>query len=103
MKNIATGLVAAAALGLGVCNGALAADMPVRYMPPAPVATWTGFYASVDLGYARQSVSDAWNPLPSPAVFGVNAQASSPHGTGAVGGFNFGYNYQFWSAWAAGL
>ncbi len=55
MKNIATGLVAVAALGLGVCNGALAADMPVRYVPPAPVATWTGFYASVDLGYGRMS------------------------------------------------
>ena len=64
MKNIATGLVAVAALGLGVCNSALAADMPVRYVPPAPVATWTGFYASVDLGYARKSDSNAWNPLP---------------------------------------
>jgi outer membrane immunogenic protein len=103
MKNIATGLVAVAALGLGVCNGALAADMPVRYVPPAPVATWTGFYASVDLGYARKTDSDAWNPLPSPAAFGTNAQTGSPQGTGFVGGFNFGYNYQFWSAWVAGI
>ncbi len=107
MKNIATGLVAVAALGLGVCNGALAADMPVRYVPPAPVATWTGFYASVDLGYARQAVSDAWSPLPSPAAFGPAALgggvAGSPEGTGFVGGFNFGYNYQFWSAWVAGI
>jgi outer membrane immunogenic protein len=108
MKNIATGFVAVAALGLGVCNGALAADMPVRYVAPAPVATWTGFYASVDLGYARQTNSDAWNPLPSPAGFGVvaggiNGQTGSPQDRGVVGGFNFGYNYQFWSAWVAGI
>lgn len=107
MKNIATGLVAVAALGLGVCNGALAADMPVRYVPPAPVATWTGFYASVDLGYARKTDTNAWSPLPSPGAFGpvalAGGVAASPQGTGALGGFNFGYNYQFWSAWVAGI
>ena len=47
--------------------------------------------------------SDAWNPLPSPAAFGVNAPTGSPQGNGFVGGFNFGYNYQFWSSWVAGI
>ena len=53
MKNK---LLSATAIALALATGsALAADLPSRkeapvYVAPAPVATWTGFYAGLNLG-----------------------------------------------------
>jgi outer membrane immunogenic protein len=61
---------------------AFAADLPRRAMPaksvlaPAPVATWTGFYAGANLG---------WNA----------SSNTSPSLSGPTAGFQVGYDYQF--------
>src|SRR3981189_250138 len=45
------GLLASAAMILGVSQVASAADMAVKALPPpAPVYTWTGFYIGVNGG-----------------------------------------------------
>ena len=41
----------AALLALGLSVPAKAADMPVKYVAPAPVFTWTGCYVGVHIGY----------------------------------------------------
>ena len=65
-----------------------AADLPSRYRaptyydPPAPIFTWTGFYAGVHGGLGLGSYTGGGNRL-----FG-----SSP--IGGLGGVTAGYNYQ---------
>ena len=49
MHKLLTAGVALLALGLSV--PAKAADMPVKYVAPAPVFTWTGCYVGVHIGY----------------------------------------------------
>ena len=41
----------AALLALGLSFEAKAADMPVKYVAPAPVFTWTGCYVGAHVGY----------------------------------------------------
>jgi outer membrane immunogenic protein len=54
MRNLLA-IVAVATLGAGVCQTALAADLPVKAPPPAavaPVTTWTGCYIGGNAGAA---------------------------------------------------
>jgi outer membrane immunogenic protein len=96
---ISTLLIAAP---LSIAN---AADMPLKAPspPPAPVASWTGFYVGGDIGGAWTSNTGTWTPLPSPAAFGANINTGGNGGASAIGGFHAGYNYQFAPTWVAGL
>ena len=59
MHKLLTAGVALLALGLSV--PAKAADMPVKYVAPAPVFTWTGCYVGVHIGYKwGTSKPDVW-------------------------------------------
>ena len=49
MNKLLTAGVALLALGLSV--PAKAADMPVKYVAPAPIFTWTGCYVGATIGY----------------------------------------------------
>jgi outer membrane immunogenic protein len=57
MKSHFLGLLAATAISTAAVSAASAADLPVRAAPPAPifapapVFTWTGFYAGVNAGW----------------------------------------------------
>jgi outer membrane immunogenic protein len=89
-------------------SAANAADMPLKAPPPppAPVYSWTGFYVGGNAGYGwgqNQSVvfSDVPGPLVSASV-GIPAPISFKT-SGALGGFQAGYNWQFNQAWLVGL
>src|SRR5205809_4175883 len=80
-----------------------AADMYARPAPaytpapaPAPLYTWTGLYWDANVGYSwGQSKFDA-------TLTGVGTFSRSTDLNGAIGGAQFGYNYQF-GAWVLGL
>ena len=108
MKQTITVVFATVALTMGA-SGAFAADMGRPAMsykappPAAPVMSWTGFYVGGDAGGVWSNNSATWNPLPSPAVFGVNAISSHDKDSGFIGGLHGGYNYQFAPTWVAGI
>ena len=114
MKNK---LLSATAIALALATGsALAADLPSRkeapvYVAPAPVATWTGFYAGLNLGggwssqggnnsylpYADSTFGLGSTPVPglAPNLFFLPGGGTTGNNTGGVvGGGQIGYNYQ---------
>jgi outer membrane immunogenic protein len=104
MKKLATCLIAVAGL---IGTPAFAADMAVKAPPPAPapVFSWTGFYIGGNAGWGWEqsrsvNFSDTVGPLV--AFLGVPAPISFD-ASGAVGGFQLGYNWQFNQAWLIGL
>ena len=66
MIKLLTAGVALLALGLSV--PAKAADMPVKYVAPAPVFTWTGCYVGAHVGYkwgtSKQTYTGLVNGVP---------------------------------------
>ena len=88
----------AALLALGLSVSAKAADMPVKYVAPAPVFTWTGCYVGAHVGYkwgtskqnyggTRAGVPDAFLPVGADLTGNYNVN-------GPVGGGQGGCNYQ---------
>jgi outer membrane immunogenic protein len=97
----------AATLAISLSGTAHAADI-YRKAPPAPVANWTGFYAGVNAGggWSSTGVGYAANdPLAEILleVVGVSANGDRFKSSGAFGGVQAGYNYQFNRNWVAGL
>jgi outer membrane immunogenic protein len=82
--------ITAAALGCAlIATPAFAADLPARsaapspIFTPAPVYSWGGFYAGLDLGYAWQSAN---------STHGFVSSNFTPNGV--IGGGYLGYNFQ---------
>lgn len=103
MKAIS--LLAAAALAAAV-GPVAAADLPspLAPPPPPPVFTWTGLYLGTNIGFAwgaRQDVSSVGLvAIDNDPLFGLTSATSatgvvSPNMSGAFGGGQIGYNYQF--------
>lgn len=99
MRRVLVSLAALAAAA--AASGALAADLPMRSAPPAPVPyvavpvfTWTGFYAGVNGGYAWGDKSDRNYVETYNGAF--HLFDSVPSGTldGGFGGGQIGYNFQ---------
>jgi outer membrane immunogenic protein len=96
-------LLASAAVVL-VANPLLAADLPTRKSPPAPVVapaptfTWTGCYvgAHVGGGWAKKDLSDFTFPFD-------NSDSASTNPSGWLAGGQAGCDYQFASNWVAGV
>src|SRR5271169_2889031 len=114
MRRIITAIIGMAALSAADAPAAFAGDAtpsaPVAaspcvhcYFPERWTANWTGFYIGGDLGGAWTSNTATWNPLPSPLAFGVFPITASNSGSGFIGGFHAGYNYQFAPTWIVGL
>ena len=110
MKGKLLGIAAIAAL---IGTPALAADMPVK-APPAPASSWTGFYVGGEAGYGweEQAVNQVPNDPAAAMLFsgaiGFAAEQPIPGSykvdrTGAVGGFEAGYNWQSGPNWVWGL
>src|SRR5262245_28096191 len=90
-------------------GSASAADMPMKappVVPPAPVYSWTGFYAGIGLGSRTVDVDGHVNSGTNNGVPLVNASASCPTPSPSCPGLSFnetafrvsgylGYNWQF--------
>ena len=86
-------LLSGAALAAFAVSPALAADLPARpaYKAPPPPVTygWTGFYGGVNLGYSWGKLTNEFN------VVGAGTFTESQKMNGIIGGFQWGYNWQF--------
>jgi outer membrane immunogenic protein len=92
-----------------IATPAMAADLAVKApLPPAPVASWAGFYVGLNAGYVstRNTVDTATTPMPDfplgvvPGVTeGLAALAAGSISLGNrgsfIGGAQIGYNWQF--------
>ncbi len=91
MRRTVAGLLFAC----GLAGPGVAADPSVgtpSYFSPAPVYSWTGFYAGGHLGYAGGEFSNSI-----PASAGPTGDAGS-----LMGGAQVGYNHQFGGPWVVG-
>jgi outer membrane immunogenic protein len=104
MRKVAIGVAASIAL---IGTPAFAAEMPVK-APPAPISySWTGFYVGGNLGGGWDH-SDWTGTNSGTAVGAVTAPviqtfAFGENGSGALGGGQVGFNYQFPSNVVAGI
>jgi outer membrane immunogenic protein len=74
-----------------------------RLHPLPPPPDWTGFYLGGDAGGGWLKNTAAWNPLPSPGMFGAFPITGSERSSGFIGGAYGGYNWQFGPQWVAGV
>ena len=109
-KKAVFGLVAIAALAGSPVVAADLAPLVYKAQPMSPPTyDWTGFYVGADVGGAWTRNTATWTPLPlGPFVppftnFGINAISASNGGSGVLGGFHAGYNWQFARTWVAGV
>jgi outer membrane immunogenic protein len=102
MKRIAIALLAGVAAVAGLGYSASAADMAVKAAPVAPVPSWTGFYIGVHGGVAIED-STRWTFFDPNGVFGTTTLGGSGATTGAVGGLQAGYNWEFWRGYVVGV
>lgn len=105
MKSIAL----AATFAVILAGTAPAADLYRKAPPPTPVANWTGFYAGVNVGGGWNDTDVGYgtsDPLVQPVFDGVAnlpANGDRIRSSGALGGVQIGYNYQFQPTWVAGV
>jgi outer membrane immunogenic protein len=115
MRNKLISSLAGAVFSIAASGLAFAADIPVKAPPPAPapVPSWTGFYAGIQFGgaWSDEAVNNNLGNDPA-AVFLFSGAALGgtpiPSGfrvsqSGAVGGFEAGYNWQVGSNWLLGI
>jgi outer membrane immunogenic protein len=93
----------AALLALGLSVPAKAADMPVKYVAPAPIFTWTGCYVGGTVGYkwgrSKHEATGIYNGKFFPGFAGDTAQFNLD---GVIGGGEAGCNYQVGN-WVYGI
>lgn len=95
---------------------AAAADLPRKapaYTPPPPPAiSWTGWYVGLNAGYVDMNgdvntnaaiLSFPSDPTTSTTLAAAATNGLSGRSGGFLGGGQFGYNYQFTSAFVAGI
>jgi len=100
-------ILAAAISAIVITHVASAADMPVK-APPVPVPpaiSWTGFYvgANVGGGWGNHDVSYGLNDPLMTAIIPAGIPPSSFNTSGAIGGLQLGYNWQFNRNWLLGF
>jgi outer membrane immunogenic protein len=86
-------LVIVALVALTGANAARAADMglPAKAQTLEPAWNWSGFYAGLNVGYARGTT--VWNDLDATITLGGTLVHESTNGF--IGGGQIGYNWQF--------
>ncbi len=95
MNKLLSASVALLALGLSV--PAKAADMPVKYVAPAPIFTWSGCYVGATIGYkwgkSKHHNVGSYNGRPLNRTAGYDLTPTFDV-DGVVGGGEGGCNYQ---------
>ena len=103
MRYLSIAVIAAAST-ITFTQLAFAADLAVKAPAPAPLPpSWTGFYIGGDIGGAWSRNTGTFSPLPTPIDFGVFGVAGNNGGSGFIGGFHAGYDWQFAQIWVAGI
>jgi outer membrane immunogenic protein len=105
------GVLIASVATIALTQIASAADLPVKApIVVAPVPTWTGFYAGVNVGYSWGNAQPNIIGIGSigvveTSIVNANGFADTSHTqlNGIVGGGQVGYNYQFNPRWVMGL
>jgi outer membrane immunogenic protein len=93
--------IAAAMASTALVMPAMAADLAPYVKSPVVVPwTWTGVYFGGDVGGAWSDSTSSWS---TPTTFGVNPISGNTGASAFAGGFYAGYNYQFSSAFVAGI
>jgi outer membrane immunogenic protein len=96
----------------GLAMPAMAADMGVPFIAPAPVpvAPWTGAYVGINFGWAASNNAlGATATDTGPTGLGSMQAAGAIPGTmrgihgGFIGGTQIGFNWQFCPTWVAGV
>jgi outer membrane immunogenic protein len=115
MRNKLISSLAGAVFSFAANSLAFAADIPVKAPPlsaPAPVYSWTAFYVGINAGWGWGHTSASVGTFdPATAVFftltpndvPISFFNSSFSQSGAIGGAQVGYNWQFAGNWVAGL
>ena len=77
-------------------SAASAADMPLKYVPPAPMFSWTGFYIGAHVGGTWGTTEAEINSITVPgfALAGFTLPVTSQSFNGFIGGGQIGYNWQ---------
>jgi outer membrane immunogenic protein len=109
MRHLSIAAIAAACVVTFV-QFASAADLPVKAAPPPAPApySWTGFYigANIGGGWGSRDVSVAPIDPVTVTTFANNNWGPPPtsfDSSGVIGGFQFGYNWQFNRNWLVGF
>ena len=109
MRYLSIGILAAVSMSSSIDLGA-AADLPTKApIAPANVGiNWTGFYVGANVGGGRdtRNVDYLANDPGSAILFtipGARPPALSFKDSGAVGGLQLGYNWQFNRNWLIGV
>lgn len=90
-------LLASASVAVLSLSAANAADMPVKYVPPAAMFSWTGFYVGAHIGGTWGTTEAEINSI---ALGGLGAFSgfvlplTSQSFNGFIGGGQIGYNWQ---------
>jgi outer membrane immunogenic protein len=109
MRRLSVALIAAVS-AIAFTQIASAADLPRKTPaytpPPPPVYSWTGFYVGANGGYgwSNRDVDYTPNDTGAESLFFPGAPPSvSFESSGALGGLQLGYNWQFNPNWLLGL
>ncbi len=110
MRNkLISSLLAGAVFTLAVSGLAFASDMavkmPVKAPPPAPPPVpyiWTGFYGGLNVGWSWGHSKNGFD-FSEVSVSVPGRFSDITHPNGAVGGVQFGYNWQATPTWILGF
>ncbi len=97
MRRSISMLLASASIAVLSLTAANAADLPVKYVPPAPMFSWSGFYLGAHIGGTWGTTESEINSIAVPGLFaigGITLPVVSHAFNGFVGGGQIGYNWQ---------
>jgi outer membrane immunogenic protein len=106
MKTPTLGAVTLGAVALSAATfggAALAADMPLKAPPPAPIFSWLGLYVGVNGGYGWSQSQTVVDTETFNQAFSTSAVAGSRSLGGGFGGVQVGANFYQWNNWLLGV